>query len=87
MKQDFCKAFCDTVSVRDVPAEQAKCTSIANINGDPVGFYVVGPLPHGRFRLEDSGQLIPCLSATGADLEIPRARRHLTASWQNTQRR
>ncbi len=69
MKERICKAFCDTVSTRKVPAGLAVSTSVASINGDPIGFYIVGPLADGRYRLEDSGLLIPYLQAVGSDLD------------------
>ena len=69
MKERLCKAFCDSVSVRQVPAGLAVSTTAASIDGDPIGFYAVGPLPDGRYRLEDSGQLVPFLYAVGADLD------------------
>lgn len=69
MKERICKAFCDTVSTRKVPAGLAVSTSVASINGDPIGFYIVGPLEDGRYRLEDSGLLMPYLQAVGSDLE------------------
>ncbi len=69
MKAEICKAFCDSVSVRSVPAGVAISTDIASINGDPIGFYAVGPLADGRYRLEDSGLIIPYLYSVGADLE------------------
>lgn len=68
MKERICKAFCDTVSTRNVPAGLAVSTTVASINGDPIGFYVVGPLSDGRYRLEDSGLLMPYLQAIGSDL-------------------
>lgn len=69
MKEKICEVFCDSVSVRQVPAGLAVSTTVASINGDPIGFYAVGPLSDGRYRLEDSGQLVPFLYAVGADLD------------------
>ncbi|MCB1330524.1 MAG: DUF1828 domain-containing protein [Maritimibacter sp.] len=69
MKNELCKAFCETISVREVGAGLAVSTTSASINGDPVGFYVVGPENDGRYRIEDSGQLVPFLFAAGADLD------------------
>ena len=69
MKEEICRAFCDSISVRTVPAGLALSTTTASINGDPIGFYAIGPLDDGRYRLEDSGQIVPFLYAVGADLE------------------
>lgn len=69
MKEKICEVFCDSVSVRQVPAGLALSTTVASVNGDPIGFYAVGPLSDGRYRLEDSGQLVPFLYAVGADLD------------------
>lgn len=69
MKDQLCRAFCETVSVREVPAGLAVSTTVASLHGDPIGFYVVGPLLDGRYRLEDSGLLVPYLQAIGADLD------------------
>lgn len=69
MKDQICKAFCDSVSIKSVPAGLAISTNVASIDGDPIGFYAVGPLQDGRYRLEDSGLLIPHLHAAGADFD------------------
>jgi hypothetical protein len=69
MKDQLCKAFCDTVTVREVGAGLAVSTTVASVHGDPIGFYVVGPLLDGKYRLEDSGLLVPYLQAIGADLD------------------
>ncbi len=68
MKDEICRAFCDSITVRTVPAGIALSTTAATINGDPIGFYAI-ELPDGRFRLEDSGLIVPFLYAVGADLE------------------
>ena len=67
--QQLCEAFCDSISVRTVPAGLAISTTVASIDGDPIGFYVRGPMQDGRYRIEDSGLLIPRLHALGADFE------------------
>lgn len=69
MKQELCKAFCDQLRVRDVPAGLAVSTAFTLSHGDPVGFYVIGPDILGRFRIEDDGTTIPMIEAAGADLE------------------
>ena len=40
MKDQLCKAFCDNVQVRRVPAGLAVSTSFLSPEGDRIGFYV-----------------------------------------------
>jgi len=70
MKAELCKAFCDQIEVRTVDAGLAVGTSFPGINGDPIGFYVIGPNANGKFRIEDNGATVPILEASGADLEL-----------------
>jgi hypothetical protein len=69
MKADLCKAFCDELSVRDVPAGLAVSTGFSLSGGEPLGFYIVGPDLTGRFRIEDDGTTMPLIEASGIDLE------------------
>jgi Domain of unknown function DUF1828 len=69
VRQTLCKAFCDELIVREVPAGLAVSTAFTLSNGEPLGFYVVGPDPSGRFRLEDDGTTVPMIEAMGIDLE------------------
>ncbi len=69
MKEELCKAFCDDLRFRDVPAGLAVCTGFDGYGGEPLGFYIVGPDRLGRFRLEDDGTTIPLIEAQGADLD------------------
>lgn len=68
LKSGLCKAFCDEISVQDVPAGLAISTGFDGPRGDPIGFYVVGPDELGRFRVQDDGRTMPFLEAAGADL-------------------
>jgi hypothetical protein len=70
MKDVLCEAFCDQLTVRTVPAGLAISTAFTLSNGEPLGFYVVGPDPSGRYRLEDDGTTVPMIEAMGIDLEI-----------------
>lgn len=70
MKEALCKEFCDQLQVRKVPAGIAVGTNFIGPTGDPIGFYVVGPDAHGRFRVEDSGVTVPILESCGADLDL-----------------
>lgn len=69
MKDDLCKAFCNQLMIREVPAGLAVSTAFALSDSEPLGFYIVGPDPIGRFRIEDDGTTIPLIEAAGADLE------------------
>lgn len=69
MKDEFCKAFCDELLVRDVPAGMAVSTAFDGLGGEPLGFYVIGPDEAGRYRLEDDGTTMPLIEAEGADLD------------------
>ena len=69
MKEELCQAFCNSISVRSVPTGLAISTTVASIDGDPIGFYIVGPMEDGRYKIEDSGLVVPALYAAGADLE------------------
>ena len=68
LKDKLCKAFCDSITVRSVPAGMAVGTNLSGINGDPIGFYVLGD-ESGSYRLEDSGLTISILEASGVNLE------------------
>jgi hypothetical protein len=70
MKDELCKAFCDQIEIRTVDAGLAVGTSFPGINGDPIGFYVIGPNANGQFRIEDNGATVPILEASGADLDL-----------------
>ncbi len=71
MKDLLCKAFCEQITVRDVPAGLAVSTAFNLSGGEPLGFYIVGPDSTGRYRLEDDGTTIPMIEAVGIDLETP----------------
>jgi hypothetical protein len=67
MKEKLCKAFCDDLRVREVPAGLAVSTTFASADGDRIGFYVV---KDGlRFRIEDDGIILPSLEASGVDFK------------------
>jgi len=69
MKHELCKAFCDHLAVRQVPAGLAVSTAFTFAETEPVGFYIVGPDGLGRYRIEDDGNTIPLIEAEGIDLE------------------
>lgn len=69
MKDELCKAFCDELVVRKVPAGLAIGTTFNWMGGEPLGFYIVGPDELGRYRIEDDGTTVPVIEAAVADLE------------------
>jgi hypothetical protein len=65
MKDILCKAFCDNILVRQVPAGTAVSTPFTTTDGDRIGFYIT---PDGGLsRLEDDGLTMPLLEASGLD--------------------
>ncbi len=69
-KQQLCEAFCDRVSVKSVPIGYAIRTPFFRSADDPLAIYarrLHGE--NGYFRLEDDGQTVAFLEATGADLD------------------
>jgi len=69
LKKELCKAFCDQLQIREVPAGLAVSTAFSFSDSEPVGFYVIGPDALGRYRIEDDGRTIPLIEAEGVDLE------------------
>jgi hypothetical protein len=78
MKEDLCKAFCNEVTVKDVPAGLAVSTPFRRSDGDAISFYVIktDTVP-GIARLEDDGQTMPYLEACGVDFETATRKRAL----------
>lgn len=68
IKEDLCKAFCGTLSVRSVPAGFAVGTGHENGDGDHIGFFVIGPSLHGTYHIQDDGLTVSFLEAAGVDL-------------------
>lgn len=68
MRDQLCKAFCDQLLVRPVPAGLAVSTAFSLGDGEPLGFYIVGPDSAGQFRIEDDGTTIAMIEAAGIDL-------------------
>lgn len=65
MREQLCRAFCESLSIRQVPAGLAVSTVFFAPNGDRIGFYV---RRNGhRFRIEDDGVTLPALEASGLD--------------------
>ncbi len=65
MKDALCRAFCDAVQVRKVPAGLAVRTGFLGPSGDYIGFYVLDN--DDGFRIEDNGTVLAELEAQGLD--------------------
>jgi hypothetical protein len=67
---DFCKAFCEPIALRAVPIGFVLRTPFRRADGDPIAIYLRRDQESGqRYRLEDDGQTIGFLEASGVDLE------------------
>ena len=66
----LCKAFCDELLVREVPAGLAVSTGY-DWMGEPLGFYIVGPDDAGLYRIEDDGTIMPMIEACVSNLDSP----------------
>jgi hypothetical protein len=70
VKEAICKAFCDEIRIKEVPAGLAVSTAFRRADGDAITFYVVrNPSEPGLAHLEDDGTTIPYLEAAGVDFE------------------
>lgn len=79
MKQELCRAFCDSVQVTELPCGFGISTTLFEIEGDPAGLYAIGPDSTGHWKLEDAGRLLPSLIASGFDLSSDQRRKALSA--------
>jgi hypothetical protein len=79
LKDELCRAFCDQLRIREVPAGLAVSTAFSFSDCEPVGFYVAGPDALNRFRIEDDGTTIPLIEAEGIDLETTTRQEALAA--------
>lgn len=70
MKESICKAFCNEIKIREVPVGIAVSTAFLNTQGDPIGFYIIGPDDNGHYKIEDDGLTLLRLETDGADIEL-----------------
>ena len=68
MKEELCTAFCNDITVTDVPVGLAVSTAFRRDDGDKVSFYVVSD-NGGKVHIEDDGATIPYLEEAGVDFE------------------
>jgi hypothetical protein len=64
-KEELCKAFCNDLQLRVVPAGLAVTTAFSSSDGDRIGFYIVQE--GEKFRIEDDGVTLPYLEGSGVD--------------------
>lgn len=69
IKSHLCEAFCGALEVNKVPAGYAVSTGQIGPDGDPIGFYVVGPDDDGSYRIQDDGMYICAIESAGGDLQ------------------
>lgn len=68
MREALCAAFCNDLTITEVPAGHAVSTTFLRDDGDAVGFFVIRDHSFpGRVRLEDDGSTVPFLEAAGVD--------------------
>ena len=68
MKQELCRAFCDDLSIRKVPAGLAVTTAFSGADGDHIGFFII-KTSETKFRIEDDGVTLPFLEGSGLDFK------------------
>jgi hypothetical protein len=81
VKEQICRAFCDEITVREVPFGLAISTAFTFPDGDKIGFYVRKDVTSGLFEIQDTGLVFPTLEASGLDLKN-RSRAEALASLQ-----
>lgn len=69
MREELCNAFCNEISVKEVPAGLSVSTAFRRTDGDPIEFYIAKGPATGLARLEDDGKTVPYLEACGVDFE------------------
>ncbi|WGR58004.1 DUF1828 domain-containing protein [Paracoccus versutus] len=79
MKQEICHAFCDSISVHEIPGGLGISSTMFQANGDPAGVYAIGPDANGLWRLDDGGWILPMVVSSGYDIHSPQRRDALSA--------
>jgi len=82
VREQLCKAFCDEITVSNVPMGLAVSTGFVFPHGDKIGFYVKSNNSNGLFELQDNGLTYPSLVAGGFDVKN-RIRAEALASLQS----
>ena len=66
--EDFCRAFCALLALREVPIGYVLRTPFRRSDGDPIAVYF-RKAEDGTIRLEDDGQTMGRLEAGGVDFD------------------
>ena len=69
IEQRLCRTFCAGISVRPVPSGYAVSSVFQDNSGDRLSFYVIEE-EENSYRLEDSGDFLANLKASGIDFEV-----------------
>jgi Domain of unknown function DUF1828 len=69
VREQLCRAFCDEITVNDVPMGLAVSTGFAFPHGDKIGFFVKSDKISGLYELQDNGMTYPGLVAGGFDVK------------------
>jgi len=78
IKEKICQAFCDDLTVTEVPVGLAIKTPFKKENGEAIVFYVVWEDDtQTSARLEDDGDTMPYLIACGVDFDVETRRETL----------
>lgn len=65
---DFCRAFCAPLALREVPIGYVLKTPFRRPDGDPIAIYL-RRAEDGTVRLEDDGETVGFIEASGVDLD------------------
>jgi hypothetical protein len=68
IEEALCRAFCDGITVSEVPTGLAVSTPFEDTSGERIGFYLVKDKSSGLYRVEDDGELVPGLLAAGTNI-------------------
>jgi hypothetical protein len=68
IEEALCRAFCDGITVSEVPAGLAVSTPFEDTSGERISFYLVKDGKSGLYRIEDDGELVPSLIASGTNI-------------------
>ena len=68
IEEALCRAFCDGITVSEIPAGLAVSTPFEDTSGERIGFYLTKDKTSDRYRIEDDGELVPALIASGTNV-------------------
>jgi hypothetical protein len=68
IEEALCRVFCDGITVSEVPVGLAVSTPFEDTSGERIGFYLIKDKSSGLYRIEDDGELVPSLMASGTNI-------------------